>query len=125
MTEGGDPDKLGRCAIWRGEIPISIHQNHIFRVRLIGEVVLPEYASFLIGSSYGKRYFLKAAKQTTGIATINSTQLKNFPMLVPNIDIQYKLKNIVTKMDEQKFLVQKAIDETQHLFDSLMSEYFD
>jgi type I restriction enzyme S subunit len=30
MTEGGDPDKLGRGCIWRGEVPGCLHQNHIF-----------------------------------------------------------------------------------------------
>ena len=29
-----------------------------------------------------------------------------------------------TKIEEQKALVQKAIDESQYLFDSLMNEYF-
>lgn len=125
MTEGGDPDKLGRCAIWNGEIPICIHQNHIFRVRLNQELILPEYTSFLIGSIYGKKYFLKAAKQTTGIATINSKQLSKFPVLIPSITLQTQFTEIVTKIEEQKALVRKAIDETQYLFDSLMSEYFE
>ncbi len=30
LTEGGDPDKLGRGTLWRGEIAECIHQNHIF-----------------------------------------------------------------------------------------------
>jgi len=125
MTEGGDPDKLGRCAIWNEEIPFCIHQNHIFRVRLDQKRVLPEYACFLIQSPYGKKYFLKAAKQTTGIASINSKQISNFPLLIPNIKLQTKFAEIVTKFEEPKAMVQKAIDETQYLFDSLMSEYFD
>ena len=36
LTEGGDPDKLGRGAVWSCEIDECIHQNHIFRVRAIG-----------------------------------------------------------------------------------------
>ena len=32
VTEGGDPDKLGRGAIWRGQVERCIHQNHVFRV---------------------------------------------------------------------------------------------
>jgi type I restriction enzyme, S subunit len=34
LTEGGDPDKLGRGTLWNNEIAECIHQNHIFRVRL-------------------------------------------------------------------------------------------
>ena len=75
MTEGGDPDKLGRSAIWKGEIEGCIHQNHVFRVRPHKEQVLPDYLCALSGSAYGKGYFLLVAKRTTGIASINRTQL--------------------------------------------------
>ncbi|MBF0294421.1 MAG: hypothetical protein HQL96_04470 [Magnetococcales bacterium] len=34
LTEGGDPDKLGRGAVWHGEVEACIHQNHIFKVRV-------------------------------------------------------------------------------------------
>jgi type I restriction enzyme, S subunit len=33
LTEGGDFDKLGRGAVWRGEIKDCVHQNHVFVVR--------------------------------------------------------------------------------------------
>lgn len=43
MTEGGDPDKVGRGAIIKEPLENCIHQNHIFRVRLDESVVLPEF----------------------------------------------------------------------------------
>ncbi|SDF67248.1 restriction endonuclease subunit S [Sporomusa acidovorans] len=98
MTEGGDPDKLGRCAIWNGEVENCIHQNHIFRVRIEKNVALPIFICFLTGSQYGKKYFLRAAKQTTGIATINSRQLKKFPVLLPPLHLQNQFAEIVTKI---------------------------
>jgi type I restriction enzyme S subunit len=125
MTEGGDPDKLGRCAIWSEEIKVCLHQNHIFRVRLKKDLIVPQYASFLIGSPYGKKYFLKAAKQTTGIATINSKQLNNFPVVVPPLYLQTRFAELVDTIEKQKKLIQKTIDETQYLFDSLMSRCFE
>lgn len=81
LTEGGDPDKLGRGTVWRDEIEGAIHQNHIFRVRLTDDNYLPDYLNWLLASDYGKSYFLSRAKQTTGIATINQTQLKAFPVI--------------------------------------------
>ena len=104
LTEGGDPDKLGRGAVWYGEIDPCIHQNHIFRVRPNTEFLLPEYASAQIGSIRGKKYFLKSAKQTTGIASINKTQLSGFPTLIPPVTLQEKFVEIVRK---QKVLVTK------------------
>src|SRR5690606_25975648 len=68
MTEGGDPDKLGRAAIWQSELPYCAHQNHVFRVRADEEHVSPLYLREVAGSAYGKGYFLSVAKQTTGIA---------------------------------------------------------
>lgn len=44
---------------------------------------------------------------------------------VPPRTLQNKFTSIVTKIEEQKSLVKKAIEETQYLFDSLMNEYFE
>ena len=95
LTEGGDPDKLGRGTVWKAEVEPCVHQNHIFRVRIKNNsAYTPSYLSTLIGSKYGKRYFLRAAKQTTGIATINKTQLREFPVLVPPFELQKNSKHI-------------------------------
>lgn len=88
LTEGGDPDKLGRGTLWQGELPECIHQNHVFRVRVNSADVDPLYLNWLVGSQRGKQYFLRSAKQTTGIASINMTQLRAFPMLVPPRKLQ-------------------------------------
>ena len=83
LTEGGDPDKLGRGAVWHGQVEPCIHQNHVFRVRMVDDNMMPEFLSRLLASQRGKRYFLRMAKQTTGIASINMTQLRAFPLLEP------------------------------------------
>lgn len=84
MTEGGDHDKLGRGAVWEGQIEGCIHQNHVFRVRLSSSY-LPKYFEYLLQSQYAKQYFLKCAKKTTNLASINITQLKSLPM--PNLSL--------------------------------------
>jgi type I restriction enzyme S subunit len=91
LTEGGDPDKLGRGTYWQGEIEECLHQNHIFRIRFDQTNIDPAFLAFQFGSPYGKAYFLRHAKQTTGIATINKTVLSNFPLLVPPFAEQRRL----------------------------------
>ncbi len=91
LTEGGDPDKLGRGTVWDEQIPECIHQNHIFRVRFPHNRLLPEFVSAQIGSSYGKAYFFRHAKQTTGIATINQKVLKALPLIVPPMEEQRRI----------------------------------
>ncbi|MEK7856571.1 MAG: restriction endonuclease subunit S, partial [Acidobacteriota bacterium] len=103
LTEGGDADKLGRGTCWQGELPECIHQNHIFRVRLDRRCLVPEFVSSQVGSQYGKDYFLRHAKQTTGIATINQKVLKDFPLLVPAIDEQFRVTSELAQNIERVF----------------------
>ena len=124
MTEGGDPDKLGRGAIIHEPPSDCIHQNHIFRVRLDQSRVTPEFMEQYLQHQKAKRYFLGCAKQTTGIASINMKQLRALPMLIPPIRLQREFAAFVAKIGKSKAAIQKSLDETQRLFDSLMQEYF-
>lgn len=105
LTEGGDFDKLGRGAIWQGEINPCLHQNHIFVVRTKDDLLMPEFLSLLTGSAYGKAYFLKCSKQSTNLASINSTQLKEFPVLLPPLTEQRK---IVEAVNAWNFTIEKT-----------------
>ena len=124
MTEGGDPDKVGRGAIIKEPLENCIHQNHIFRVRLDESVVLPEFFAEYLQHQRSKRYFLGCAKQTTGIASINMTQLRALPVLIPPLSKQEEFVLFKAQVTKSKVVVQKALDEAQLLFDSLMQEYF-
>jgi type I restriction enzyme S subunit len=84
LTEGGDFDKLGRGALWTDEIEGCVHQNHVFAVRVNDPAaVLPEFLACDVQSARAKKYFLACAKQTTNLASINSSQLKNLPIVIP------------------------------------------
>ncbi|MEW5959753.1 MAG: restriction endonuclease subunit S, partial [Chloroflexota bacterium] len=65
ITEGGDWDKVGRTCIWKEEISLCGHQNHIFRARKLldcqNEIWLEKY----LNSSIARGYFASASKQTT------------------------------------------------------------
>ena len=124
MTEGGDPDKLGRGAIIRTPLENCIHQNHIFRVRLDESHILPDYFAEYLKHQRAKRYFLGCAKQTTGIASINMKQLKALPVLLPPLELQNEFSAFIRQIDKSKVVVQRALDEAQTLFDSLMQQYF-
>lgn len=123
LTEGGDPDKLGRGAVWQGQLAPCIHQNHVFRVRLRAGFA-PDYVSALLGSGYGKRYFLKAAKQTTGIASINRTQLAAFPVIVAPYSLQRQYEAIVARVTSLSGRSRSALEVTERLRDSITQLVF-
>ena len=124
LTEGGDPDKLGRGTVWQGELDPCIHQNHVFRVRVTDRNLTPEYISLLLGSQRGKRYFLRMAKQTTGIASINMSQLRGFPLLQPPLELQHRFLDrvaTVEKVAERGLEASRIVDA---LFSSLQQRAF-
>ncbi len=124
LTEGGDPDKLGRGALWDGSIKECIHQNHVFRVRITSPLINPVFLNWLVGSARGKRYFLSVSKQTTGIASINMTQLKKFPLLAPPIALQAQFALAVSKIEAHRRELEKARDSAEQLFQSFQQQAF-
>ena len=124
MTEGGDPDKVGRGAIIKVPLKNSIHQNHIFRVRLDEQEVLPSFFAEYLRHQKAKRYFLGCAKQTTGIASINMRQLRALPTLVPPLSLQKQFADFVERVDQQKQTVQQSLEKLGLMKKALMQEYF-
>ena len=124
MTEGGDPDKVGRGAIIKVPLKNSIHQNHIFRVRLDEQEILPSFFAEYLRHQKAKRYFLGCAKQTTGIASINMRQLRALPTLVPPLSLQNQFAAFVERVDQQKQTVQQSLEKLELMKKALMQEYF-
>jgi type I restriction enzyme S subunit len=100
MTEGGDFDKLGRGTVWKGQIAPCLHQNHVFRVRPLSTELNSDYLSHLTASTYGRNYFLMCAKQTTNLASINATQVKAFPLILPSPEEQRGIVGHIAAIDK-------------------------
>lgn len=95
MTEGGDLDKLGRGAMWDGQIPDCLHQNHIFRVRADRTQLDPRFFACIVESDIAKRYFTRVAKRTTNLASTNKTQVRAFRFPLPPLDEQRQIVEVV------------------------------
>ena len=104
FTEGGDRDKLGRGWVWKGEIDQCIHQNHVFRSRLLLSEMHPEFVSWW-GNSFGQIFFEQSGKQTTNLASINLSVLSSFPVPLPPFAEQHR---IVADVDRRLSVIQQA-----------------
>lgn len=123
LTEGGDFDKLGRGAIWTGQIEDCIHQNHVFRVRF-NQSVLPEYFHEYLQTAPPRAYFLRCAKKTTNLASINMTQLRALPVVVPHVEHQREFvrrANAVSRLDDT---MEASLVCAETLFASLRDRAF-
>lgn len=100
MTEGGDPDKLGRGCVWDGQVSPCLHQNHVFAVRPDQQRLEPAFLSAYMGTSYARAYFQSTAKQTTNLASTNKTKIGRLQVPLP-------------PMDEQRAILTAVAAETQ------------
>ena len=64
------------------------------------------------------------ARTTNGTYKINQGVVSNIELALPPLKLQKQFAAFVAAIDKSKATVQKALDETQLLFDSLMQQYF-
>lgn len=124
LTEGGDFDKLGRGHIWQDEIQGCVHQNHVFAVRPNKENLLSWFLSLVTRSNYGKQYFLRCAKKTSNLASINSSQLKEFRVFVPPLSEQNKIVDQFQEIRATMEKVNRKITASRALQKSLINQIF-
>ena len=55
---------------------------------------------------------------------LNTVIMKAYKQVIPPLELQKKFIRFADQVDKSKVAVQKALDETQKLFDSLMQKYF-
>ena len=55
---------------------------------------------------------------------ISNKDILNLTVPVPPTELQNQFADFVNQVDKLKLQVQKSLDETQLLFDSLMQQYF-
>ena len=59
-----------------------------------------------------------------GVPTLNRNDVHRQKIIKISLDKQNEFANFVQQVDKSKVAVQKSLDETQKLYDSLMQEYF-
>ena len=59
-----------------------------------------------------------------GQPNLNTGWLKQFKIIVPDLEKQREFDTFCKQIDKSKSVIQKSLDETQLLFDSLMQQYF-
>ena len=115
-------DLVGKTALF--DLPEEmVIAGYIIRVRL-KKNMLPEVFSEYMNLKALKDILRSMAKGAVNQANINAQELQSIKIYLPDIELQKQFVTIKTQIDKSKATVQKALDETQLLFDSLMQKYF-
>ncbi|BDQ38764.1 type I restriction endonuclease EcoAI subunit S [Pseudodesulfovibrio nedwellii] len=126
ITEGGDWDKVGRTCLWREEVPVCGHQNHIFRARKVLNKQNENWLEKCLNSPISRQYFAGASKQTTNLASINKTQLRGCPIPMPPLTEQRriveKLDQLMTLCDDLEHQIDTATNTQNNLLNAVMAQ---
>jgi len=124
VRSNGNKELIGRCIeIFPGEEHVTF-SGFCIRYRITVDCLTSHYLNYALHVSSLKKKLLKDGRGCN-IQNINQQTLSALSIPVPPIELQNEFTMIATKIEDQKNLVQKSIQETQLLFDSLMSQYFD
>jgi len=89
FVEGnGSRAELGRVGMWNGEIENCVHQNHLIKVRVDPQKLVPEYVMTWFNTELGRSHFFRSAKTSSGLGTINSQEVKKAPIPLPPLETQ-------------------------------------
>ena len=83
----------------------------------------PAYLEYALASDEFKRKLIEKSSGST-VTGIRSKLLEQLTIPVPNRDLQEQFAAFVKQIDKSKVAVQRALEEAQTLFDSLMQEHF-
>ena len=81
------------------------------------------FLTYQMMSKYFQNQIEKTGKGST-VKHIPVPVCTEFEVFVPPIELQKQFAGFVKQVNKSKVAVQKALDETQKLFDSLMQQYF-
>lgn len=101
------------CNVGRGIVPIRIQED----------IMTLEFLKYLIDSKHLNDEIKNKAKGIT-LLQLNMEDLREIKLIIPPLNQQNVFVKFVKQVDKSKVAVQKALDETQLLFNSLMQEYF-
>lgn len=100
-------------------VPITVNQD--LKVFIPNERVLTRFLA--IQFKMHEKDILSGVRAVTA-DNIEFNSLKQRELIVPPIELQQEYVTFLEQIDKSKVAVQKSLDETQLLFDSLMQKYF-
>lgn len=116
---------LGRTGVITKEIAEhgAYINQHLTRICLNQAILNPLYVAYFMETPAGKEQF-ESKNQSAVKAGLNFNSINSLKIMIPPMDVQNKFVAFVNQVNKSKSKIQKSLEETQLLFDSLMQKYF-
>ena len=121
VRSNGNKELVGRClAIYPANVPVT-YSGFCIRYRLTSEEASVAYLLRVLKADSVRK---KMAGRGANIQNLNQQTLSQLAIPLPPLSLQNQFAAFVAEVDKSKVEVQKALDQTQLLFDSLTQQYF-
>ena len=120
----GNPEYVGRCAVFKAIDEPVYFNDHIIRVRFDCGELNGLFASELFNSSYGKSEMKDKIKTSAGQYTINQVGIGAIRVPRPPLPLQHRFADFVRATGKSKFALQRGLDKLEILYQSLMQKCF-
>lgn len=114
---------VARCCVVPSDVlPARVNQHVcILRCR---EKINPIFLQGLLVNENYQGKLLQIAKSGATREAINKQQLESLEIMIPPLELQNQFASFVEEIDKSRYRIQKSLEASQELFDSLMQEYF-
>ena len=124
FTRKNTPELVGMCAYVYDTPPKLMMPDLLFRLNTTPACNKVFLWKLINHDLFRGRIKAIATGSAKSMSNISKERLLNLEIILPPLEIQEQFAAFVEQLDKSKAAVQKALDQTQLLFDSLMQEYF-
>jgi len=125
IVEGhGNINELGRAARWADPGRSITHQNHLIRVRAIPGILRSEFLERYLNSRTARAYFRSVSKTTSGLNTLNMSNVKAAPVMVPPLAQQDEFVEMLVSAERVGEAQSRHLQKLDELFASLQHRAF-
>ena len=117
-------EMVGATVVITEDFPEHILPDKLWKIRFV-EAANVWYMKYALSSKPIRSIFSSISTGTSGsMYNVSMEKFKSIEIPLPPLNLQNQFAAFVTQTDKSKVVIQKALDEAQLLFDSLMQKYF-
>ena len=115
---------LGKSALVEELVDETVFESNMMRFRVDMDQINPRFFVDQLQTQFIKRQILRASKDAVNQSSINQTDVRNFVIRVPPVELQDKYAAIVGKKTKTDRSLTEALSASSNLFRSLSQRAF-
>ncbi|MFA5002768.1 MAG: restriction endonuclease subunit S [Methanolinea sp.] len=120
---------VGKTAVFNRESYEAVFASYLIRVRVDNELYSPDFLSYYINSSFGRKYISSVVSQQVGQANVNGTKLANMVIPYPDISEQKEIISEIerhfSQIDHVEQTIETSLRQAETLRQTILKQAFE